>query len=653
MVRRSLGGGMAGLMAAAAMGGGMAGGVPAAEAAPAPLSRFASCERFTGYVQAKALPRAWAWGLTGYASPIMMRERLGGVEDSSAAAPRAAAPAPVAGSDYSDTNVQEAGVDEPDLVETDGRTLYAIAGGRLRVADVSTGVARELDSFAPDGATLTGLLLMGDRLVALGDADPERSSWAPRTPAARSAAFVAMPAAQVRTVAIELDVSDPSHVRVLSRMALDGHLVSARATGTTVRLVTQSAPSRVPLVYSTSSAAADRRAARQANRRAIRRSAAGAWLPRLAIINPRGRSTASRVAVGCRDVARPAEFAGFGMLTVVTVGVGETLSVLDSDAVMADGELVYASPTSLYVATSRWIDPAAADGAAPPPRGATRIHRFDTSVPDRTEYRSSGVVAGYVLNQFSMSERDGVLRVATTEEPAWWSPGDDEPGESAVTTLTERDGRLVRLGRAGGLGRGERIYAVRFLGDLGYVVTFRRTDPLYVVDLSDPAKPVVRGELKIPGFSSYLHPAGDGLLIGVGQAATGEGRTLGTQVSLFDVTDPANPRRLAARTLDLDWSSAEQDHHAFLFWPQTGLVVVPGQRYGESGDSFLGAVGLRVGRDVGVAPIARIDHPSTGDERDPVLRSVVVGDTLYTISDAGIRAGDLTTLGRRAWTAWG
>jgi uncharacterized secreted protein with C-terminal beta-propeller domain len=131
------------------------------------------------------------------------------------------------------------------------------------------------------------------------------------------------------------------------------------------------------------------------------------------------------------------------------------------------------------------------------------------------------------------------------------------------------------VGVVGGLGHGERIYAVRFAGPTGYVVTFRRTDPLYTLDLRDPARPRATGELKISGYSAYLHPAGDGRLIGVGQQADAKGRPRGLQVSLFDVSDPAAPRKLSGYTVRSAWSMAEFDPHAFLYWPQSGLTVLP------------------------------------------------------------------------------
>lgn len=161
------------------------------------------------------------------------------------------------------------------------------------------------------------------------------------------------------------------------------------------------------------------------------------------------------------------------------------------------------------------------------------------------------MIPGSVLNQYSLSEHVGRLRVASTEDLT-------RESESFVTVLS--GDRLARVGGVGGLGRGERIYAVRFAGEKGYVVTFRQTDPLYTLDLSNPADPRVRGELKIPGYSAYLHPVAEDRLLGVGQDTTEEGRTKGAQVSLFDVSDLATPRRLAVADLgEYSTSSAEFD----------------------------------------------------------------------------------------------
>jgi uncharacterized secreted protein with C-terminal beta-propeller domain len=191
----------------------------------------------------------------------------------------------------------------------------------------------------------------------------------------------------------------------------------------------------------------------------------------------------------------------------------------------------------------------------------------------------------------------------------------------------------------GGLGRGERIFAVRFLGEKGYVVTFRQVDPLYTLDLSDPQKPTVRGELKILGFSSYLHPIGDDLLLGLGQDANEQGETQGTQLSLFDVSDLGAPKRLHQHSLGESTSSAaEYDHHAFLYWAPTKLTVVPVIAYRRD-DQFNGAFGFRVEPESGIAEVGRAEH-----EGGTIVRSLVANGRLLTVSEVGVLASTLDTL---------
>jgi uncharacterized secreted protein with C-terminal beta-propeller domain len=220
--------------------------------------------------------------------------------------------------------------------------------------------------------------------------------------------------------------------------------------------------------------------------------------------------------------------------------------------------------------------------------------------------------------------------------------------------LREIGDGLVRVGMIDGLGKTEQIYSVRFMGDVAYVVTFRQTDPLYTVDLSDPRSPRLLGELKIPGYSAYLHPVADGRLLGIGQDATDEGMVQGSQVSLFDVSDLANPVRLDTHTLSEGTTSqVEYDHHAFLYWE--GLAMIPVQQWnwdGETEEVFVGAVGVAVQGD-DLVEVARLTHPG-GDGKDwdwraQIMRSVAIGDSLYTVSPKGILKSALDTLDEQAW----
>jgi uncharacterized secreted protein with C-terminal beta-propeller domain len=271
-------------------------------------------------------------------------------------------------------------------------------------------------------------------------------------------------------------------------------------------------------------------------------------------------------------------------------------------------------------------------------RGDTSIHRFDIVGRRRTDYRASGEVPGELLNQFSLSEHAGVLRAATTS-----SFGRDS--ESHVTVLATRSGRLQKVGQVSGLGRGERIYAVRFIEDRGYVVTFRQTDPLFTLDLADPAHPRVRGELKILGYSAYLHPIGEHELLGIGQDATPEGLRQGTQLSRFDVSDPAAPRLLRRVSLgEFSSSEAEYDHHAFLWWAPKRLAVVPFTDGSGSGGM---AVAFRVDGANGIAEAGR-PH-----EERAVLRTLVVANRVFTLTEGGLHAYDLDTLAAGPFVSFG
>jgi uncharacterized secreted protein with C-terminal beta-propeller domain len=269
------------------------------------------------------------------------------------------------------------------------------------------------------------------------------------------------------------------------------------------------------------------------------------------------------------------------------------------------------------------------------------------------------VVSGTLLNQYSMSEQDGLLRVASTTAPLWWSPGNNTPSESFVTILKpDAAGVLRQIGRVGELGKGERIYAVRFLGDVAYVVTFRQVDPLYTVGLSDPENPKLLGSLDLLGYSAYLHPVGNGLLLGVGQAANEQGRTQGTQVSLFDVSDPAKPTRLSNKLVGNGSSSdVEFDPHAFLWWDPLKLAVLPVSIYNYqpngTSDTFAGAIGFKATKADGVTEAGRVSHPKDQNGySSPVVRSLVVGDRLFTISTAGVLASDLSSFADKGFVAF-
>jgi uncharacterized secreted protein with C-terminal beta-propeller domain len=617
----------------------------AADARSAKASRlraFDSCGQLLGYVKPRVLKEVGSYGI-GLPTPV----------SSEAARASAPATAPVAGVDYSTTNVQEEGVDEPDLVKTNGSHLFVVRADRLFAVDVRGSRPRLEGSLKLEQGWSHELLLHGDRLLVLS----RGSGPIPVDVGIGGGATRGMIAPYAtQTVLTEVSVGDPSAMAVVRSLTLDADYVSARLVGASARVVTVSSLSpKLPFVTPDQQTPESIAAAQARNRALVSASRIGSWLPRLAVKGRKGETLLRRPLVECRSVRRPALYSGTGLLSVLTLDLKKGLAPIDSDAIVADGRTVYASPESLYVATQRWFaEPTAAGGD--PPRLSTAVHKFDISDPVRTTYRGSGTVSGYLFSQWAMSEHDGVLRVASTEEPTWWNPGPQQESESFVTTLRDAGGgALAQAGRVGGLGKGERVYAVRFIGDKGYVVTFRQVDPLYTLDLSDPAKPSVLGELKIQGYSAYLHPLGEDLLLGIGQDADESGRVRGTQLSVFDVSDLRRPSRLHQWALGPSWSEAESDHHAFLWWPRERLAVLPVTAYDPKlGPSFSGAVGFRIGRATGIKEAVRVAHPSMGAGVGvlPVRRSLVVGDALYTVSDAGVQATGLRTFGDQGWVAF-
>ena len=599
---------------------------------PSALPAFASCKALLGYARRNARRTGGRTGVAtraGVMQPQVLRSPVvGEALPSVAAAPAPAVTGREGGAeqsavpDFSSTNVQEAGVDEPDIVKTDGRTVYAIADGKLHALDVTGAAPRPIGALTLDGAYGHQLLIRGNRLLVMGSS----YGGAPMT------RDVVASAAQV--VLSEVDISDPAAMKVLRTMTMEGALVDARLTGATARVVVGASPDpiRPPAVASAP----------------VRR-----FVPRTVLKSNISGRTLRRSVAACDDIRHPRRFSGLDLLTVLTIDLDKGLFDVDRDAIMAGAQTVYASTTGLYIASQRYV-PALEAGRDVPARSRTEIHRFEASKPGETSYASSGSVAGFVLNQYSLSEFDGALRVASTEQPGWFGAELKRDSESFVTVLGERGSELVLLGRAEGLGKGERIYAVRFAGDKGYVVTFRQVDPLYTLDLSRKTDPRVVGELKLLGYSAYLHPISDDLLLGVGQDATAQGRTQGTQLSLFDVSDPRRPARRAQASLGAHASStAEYDPHAFLFWKPSNLAVIPLSTYGDGGEEFQGAVGFSIGT-AAIAEAGRISHPpkNAGDAyRPPIGRSLVVGRTLFTLSYAGLAANRVDNLASLSFTA--
>jgi uncharacterized secreted protein with C-terminal beta-propeller domain len=650
-----------GVVLVAALGGATASSAlkppPAASVRP---RAFASCPALVSYAQANlarthGIPETPILALDGpVVAPVAKGVGVatpGAVSAAAAGGNDGASPAAEA---YSTTNDQEVGVDEPDIVKTDGSTLFTLSGTRIEAVSVSgtPTLVGSLD-LGSNGYNAQ-LLLRGNRLIAISQAAPRYLPLPGPIQAApsavRSSPYFAYGASTQLT---EINVSDPSAMAITQTLTIDGSFVDARQAGSSARIVISSAPRAIPLP-------------------ALQTSTTG-WVPTSRFNDVRTGRHFIRPVAACSDIRRPVDFSGLGMLSIVTLDFDKGLGAAHTDSLMADAQIVYGSPTSLYLATQEWINPALS--VAQLPIGQTTvIDKFDVSDPDTTTFVASGEVPGYLLNQFSMSESGQYLRVASTSRPIWWGGVAVNGGtpsfpvsQSYVTVLQPSNGVLAPVGQVSGLGQGEQITSVRFIGDIGYVVTFHQVDPLYTVDLSTPTAPKVVGQLDLAGYSAYLHPVGDGLLLGVGTDVSTDNEPSGSQLELFDVSDPAAPK-LLAKTLIGSGSSTQvtYDHHAFLYWAPANLAVLPVQINPISyvtptpaggggvavsptpGASFTGAIGYKLSSG-GITELGRVVQDTTNGTTPQIERSVVVGSRLFTISTAGVMSSSLDTLQRQAY----
>jgi hypothetical protein len=599
---------------------------------PVALSRFSGCAPLTRHLQRKALPMVTPYGIDGiggfgFNDAVMTmpgnvsRPQGGSGGGASTGGPAAPAPAVarMAVGNHSGTNVQEEGVDEPDIVKTDGTHIFFLSGNVLRAVRAGENPRLEgslrLNGIGGDRQ----MLLAADRILvfstALEGSKPDATKW-------QSVGHVAVSV---------VDVSDRSAMRVTQTLHIEGSYVSARLAGGLARLVVRSGP-MLPTIQPTEDTEAGAKVALARNKRIVRSAGPKAWLPEFAVMRG-GRTVSSGVAVPCNAVHYPKAFAGLSMVTVLTIDPANP-TPRDGTTINADADTVYATPDTLYLAAPTWKPGNLIT--------TTQVHQFDIRGSSAPAYVASGELAGRPLNQWSFSEHRGYLRVATM---IGWNQ------ESRVVVMKRAGSIIAPVATVGGLGKGEHLYGVRFIGDLGYVVTFIKTDPLFVIDLSNPVRPRLRGELKMLGYSSYLHPVGKDLLLGVGQDATADGLGQGAQVSLFDVSNPAKPVRLDQVKLGTRGTEIDVDHKAFLWWAEKGLAVVAIHHWWNGGtDQFMGAAGVRVNKR-SLEEIGRVTHSKAG-VGVRVDRSLVVAGRLYTVSSLGIMASALEELAQRSWIAW-
>jgi uncharacterized secreted protein with C-terminal beta-propeller domain len=440
------------------------------------------------------------------------------------------------------------------------------------------------------------------------------------------------------------DISSLNDPKLIARLTIDGEVLDARLMGTQVRVVTVASPDvDAPSPVYTS----DGKISQQSKdelRAAVAKTNVDDWIPTYTLQDATSTEVSKGRLVGCANLAHPEAFSGLDTVALSSFDMGSALQSRKTVGVIAGGQQIYATETSTYVSTTQW----SSDGSP----ATTSVHKFVTSQSGASTYKGSGDVPGTLLNQYAMSEYNGVLRVASTvsERRGWVNSR--QTVEGVVTTLQEQGGALRQLGQVGGLGRqdNESIRAVRFIEERGYVVTFRQTDPLYVLDLRNPAEPKVAGELKIPGYSGYLHPIGENMLLGVGQSGADfdnrpsqpvRAGQVGVQFSLFDLSDPASPRRIDTQTYGGGAAAAEFDPKAFLYWQPRNLILAPTNLHGdyEGKGAFSGLLLLQANED-GLKELGRL---ATTEAYGTAARSLVIGDNVYILTDHALQANSLDT----------
>jgi uncharacterized secreted protein with C-terminal beta-propeller domain len=530
--------------------------------------------------------------------------------------------------EHSTTNVQEAGVDEPDIVKTDGNRIVAVAQARVHLVGLDGG-KMTLRKVLPD-TMVRNVFLSGERVLVFSAQTAQNSepglAWAGQ-----------------QAVLTMYDIANLSDPKRIARLTVDGDVLDARLVGTQVRVVTASSPDvdAPSPVFTPDGGIAQK--SKDELRAAVANTTVDDWIPTYTLQDGVGAEVGKGRLVECANLARPETFSGLDTVAVSSFDMGSALQSRKTVGVIAGGQQIYATDKSTYVSTTDW----SADGSP----AKTSLHKFVTAPSGASTYKGSGEVPGTLLNQYALSEYDGVLRVASTvSERRGWT-NSRQITEGLVTTFSEQGGALRQLGQVGGLGRqdNESIRAVRFIEERGYVVTFRQTDPLYVLDLRDAAAPKVVGELKIPGYSGYLHPIGANLLLGVGQSGLEPGsssaqtrpRQIGVQFSLFDISDPASPRRIDTQTYGGGTAAAEFDPKAFLYWQPRDLIIAPTNLHGDyrGRGAFSGLVLLRANAD-GLKELGRL---ATTEAYGSVNRSLVIDDTVYMLSDHALQANSLDT----------
>jgi len=497
--------------------------------------------------------------------------------------------------DFGKTNTQVLGVDEADLLKNDGQYLYYIpqtyGNTTLYILQAlpADGMKVLSSMSIPGYRQGTELYVQGSRMALVYSEYPPGGD----------------PAASVQVY----DITDRTAPKMVKSFSQKGQMLSSRMQGGRIYLISTQG----------------------ANLNFRQRKGA---IPEEDIL-PRVYNNGEETLVAADCVAVLPESAEPSYLMVSSLDLQSNATVTENAAILGAGSQVYCTTEALYVASQQYAGFGDGLVRSMPDQiwgvgGTTRIYRFALLPDGKIQAGGQGEVPGGLLNQFSMDEYQGHFRMATT--------GWDDKGEQ-VNFVSVLDKDLKIIGTISSLAPGERIQSVRFIGPTGYVVTFRQTDPLFVIDLADPAKPKVLGELKLPGFSAYLHPWDATHLIGVGPDGDEQGLNNGVKVSLFDISDPAKPREADKAVVKDCWTDIQQHHKAFAVCAEQGLFGLPLQNNNGAAQFYTFRVdGGKLARGATLKnPDATYD-PMEEYYGSSALRGTYIGQNWYVLGIRGAAA---------------
>jgi Beta propeller domain len=592
-------------------------------------------------------------------------------------------PAPEGPSDYSGTNNQVEGVDEPDFVKNDGSYIYVVVNGALRIVEAWPANQAHVASVTPIEGEPRKMFIDGDRALVYSSLRPEEGDggdyddW-PGTWGGSGDCTYGYDCQFVGdgypTKVTIFDITDRAKPVVEREVWLTGSLISARKIDTAVHTVVSHPGASIPGVsywpeLSGYETPAEIQAAyeglREWNRRVIRGTQLEEIVPSLREVahgadGPGQERVVSVCEGGSYRAADDGQNDGDAITSVVTLDIAKPVDAQVMSIVSRPGP-VYASADALYLTVPQqpWSDYYGYDTDEYQPRSS--VHKFAlTSGTTRAAYRGSGVVKGRALNQFAMDEWEGDFRIATSSGSV-----PDPNVHSTVTVLREGKGELVEVGRVDQLAPGEDIRSVRFDGNRGFIVTFKKTDPLFVLDLATPAEPRVLSELKIPGFSTYMHLMGPDHLLTIGYDADDQGDFAwftGVLLQVFDISDPNEPTLAHKEVIGTRGSSSEAltNHLAFNYYPQRDALALPmticeggdgGGSYGEM--TFSGLMVYGVTPEEGFSLTGQVAHPpgeeiTCGnwwtDASTQVKRSIFMEDFVYSISESRVKVNAVGAL---------